>query len=106
PGAEGRLATVNLRWQDPDTLAVREINGSFNSWDLARSFETAELRCQMAVIVAQYAEQLRQSPWSVGISFGQVLQHAVRLAGLLPGDQDVMEFASLVSRAAQIDIFR
>ncbi len=106
PGANGRLATVNLRWKNPDTLAVQEINGDFNTWDISPSFESAPPHYQVAVTVAQYAEHLRQSPWSVGASFGQVLQQAVRLAGLLPQDKDVMEFASLVSRASQIAIFR
>jgi Ca-activated chloride channel family protein len=106
PGAQGRLATVNLRWKDPDNLAVHEINGTFNSWDMAPSFESGLPHYQLAVVVAQYAEALRQSPWSVGIYFNQILNQAVRLSGLIPGDKDVAEFVSLVSRASQIDIFR
>jgi Ca-activated chloride channel family protein len=102
PGAQGRIATVQLRWQDPDSLAVREINGNYNTWDLSPSFESASARYQLAVVVAQYAEQLRLSPWAAESSIGHILQHAVRLSGLLPGDQDVSEFASLVSRASQI----
>ncbi|MCA9923949.1 MAG: DUF3520 domain-containing protein, partial [Anaerolineales bacterium] len=31
PGANGRIATVNLRWQDPDTRQVQEISGTFNT---------------------------------------------------------------------------
>ena len=34
PGAQGRIATVQLRWEDPDTNEVKEINGNFNTWDL------------------------------------------------------------------------
>ena len=30
PGAEGRIATVQLRWQDPESGEVHEINGNFN----------------------------------------------------------------------------
>ena len=52
--------------------------------------------------VAQYAELLRHSPWAQGTSFYDILNHAARLSELLPGDLDVAEFASLVSRAAQI----
>jgi Ca-activated chloride channel family protein len=102
PGAQGRIATVQLRWKNPDTLAVQEINGNFNTFDLSQSFEAAPLRYQLAVTAAQYAELLRLSPWAVGSSIGQVLDQAVRLSGLLPTDPDVAEFASLVSRAAQI----
>jgi len=102
PSAQGRIATVQLRWQDPDTLVVREINGNFNTWDLSHSFESASPRYQLAVVVAQYAEQLRFSPWAADSYIGIVLQHAVRLSGLLPRDDQVTEFTSLVSRASQI----
>jgi Ca-activated chloride channel homolog len=102
PGAQGRIATVQLRWEDPDTHDVREINGNFNTWDLAPYFESASPRYQLAVVVAQYAEMLRLSPWAQNTTIRQLLDHAVRLAGLMPGDPAVNEFASLVSRASQI----
>jgi Ca-activated chloride channel family protein len=102
PGAEGRIATVQLRWKNPDNLSVHEINGSYNTWDLSPTFENASPRFQLAVAVAQYAELLRLSPWAAGSSIGQVLQHSARLSGLMPGDADVVEFSSLVSRASQI----
>jgi Ca-activated chloride channel homolog len=102
PGAQGRLATVQLRWQDPQSQVVREINGNFNTWDLSPTFDSASPRYQMAVVVAQYAELLRLSPWAAGSSIGQVLQYAVRLSGMLPSDPDVSEFTTLVSRASQI----
>jgi hypothetical protein len=38
--------------------------GNFNTWDLAASFEQADHRYQLAVVVAQYAEVLRNSPWA------------------------------------------
>jgi Ca-activated chloride channel family protein len=68
PNANGRIATVQLRWEDPDTHQVTEINGNFNTWDLAQSFEQADARYQLAVIVSQYAEVLRHSPWATGTS--------------------------------------
>jgi Ca-activated chloride channel family protein len=102
PGAQGRLATVQLRWQDPQSQDVREINGNFNTWDLSPTFDSATPRYQLAVVVAQYAELLRLSPWSAGSSIGQVLQYAVHLSGMLPTDPDMSEFVTLVSRASQI----
>lgn len=102
PGAQGRIATVQLRWQDPQSLNVTEINGNFNTWDLTPTFEAADPHYQVAVVVSQYAELLRFSPWAAGTSIGQILQHAVRLAGILPTDSDVSELVTLVSRASQI----
>ncbi len=102
PGASGRIATVQLRWEDPDTHRVTEINGNFNSWDLVTSFEQASSRYQLAVVAAQYAEVLRGSPWAVNTSIHQLVEHAYRLSSALWDDAEVTEFANLVSRASQI----
>ena len=102
PNAQGRIATVQLRWTDPQSHATQEINGNFNTWDMSQSFESASPRFQLSAVVAQYAEMLRFSPWVGRASIQQILGHAVRLAGMLPGDMQVAEFASLVSRATQI----
>jgi Ca-activated chloride channel family protein len=102
PGAEGRVGTVQLRWQDPQTMEVREINGNVNTWDLASRFEEAVPRYQLAVLVAQYAEVLRHSPWVDGVSLYSLSDQAARLASMIPWDQDVAEFAELVSRASRL----
>jgi len=103
PVAQGRIATVQLRWQNPDTYQVQEINGNFNTWDLAASFDQADPRYQLAVVASQYAEVLRNSPYARGLSFYQLRDQAYQIARLLPGDQDVIEFAWLVDRAAQLN---
>jgi Ca-activated chloride channel family protein len=102
PQAQGRIATVQLRWEDPETHRAEEINGNFNTWDLAQSFEGADPRYQLAVVVAQYAEVLRRSPWAGETSLHQLVDHAYRLNTLLYADPEVSEFAKLVSRASQI----
>lgn len=102
PGARGRIATVQLRWQDPESSRVVEINGNFNTMDLARSFDRADPHYQLAVAAAQYAEILRQSPWAYDYSISQVIPIAVHLARMLPEDPDVLEFADLVSRAEML----
>lgn len=102
PGARGRIATVQLRWQDPESRRVIEINGNFNTMDLVHSFDRADPYYQLAVAAAQYAEILRQSPWAYEYSISQVTLIAVRLARMLPEDPDVLEFADLVSRAEML----
>jgi Ca-activated chloride channel family protein len=102
-GAEGRIATVQLRWKDPDTREVVEINGNFNTFDLESSFEDAPARYQLDVIVAQFAEVLRESPWANRTSFSALAEYASYLPRLIPGDPDVAEFAELLERAAEID---
>ena len=80
PNTDGRIATVQLRWEDPDTHQVTEINGNFNTWDLAASFVEASPHYQLAVIVAQYAELLRHSPWAAR----HLLLQSINLAPFSP----------------------
>jgi Ca-activated chloride channel family protein len=101
-GAQGRIATVQLRWQDPQTYQVTEINGNLNTWDLASSFEQADAHYQLAAVVAQYADALRGSPWAAGTSMRQVAEIASRLMWSIPGDEDVAEFAGLAYRVSQM----
>ena len=102
PGAQGRIATVQLRWEDPTTYEVREINGNINTWDMSPSFASADSRYQVAVLAAQYAETLRQSPYAAGTTFYQIYTLALPLLDTLGEDPDVSEFVSLVGRASQI----
>jgi Ca-activated chloride channel family protein len=99
PGASGRIATVQLRWQAPDSGEVREINGNLNTWDLAASFEQTAPRYQLAVTAAQFAEVLRRSPHVDGWTTRLVNAQAARLAQLLPNDPDVYEFSLLTQQA-------
>ena len=96
PGAQGRIATVNLRWQDPDTRVVKEINGVFTTDNLVNSFDSAPLRYQLAVVVSQYAELLRDSYWVEGFNMRDLQIRAERLASQLE-DEAVWELASLIS---------
>lgn len=102
PGAEGRIATVQLRWQDPDTSEVKEINGNFNTWDLASRFEDTSPRYQLAVTVGQFAEILRESPYGGEISLDELARRSERIARSLGEDEQVYEFAQLVRRAAEL----
>lgn len=99
PGAEGRVATVQLRWEDPDTGEVKEINGNFNSWDLAASSDDADPRYQLAVTVAQFAEILRESPY-VEVSLNELARRAERVARQLPEDEQADELADLIRQAS------
>ena len=102
PGAEGRIATVQLRWQDPNTYEVIEINGNFNSWDLTESFEDTSPRYQLTVLAAQYAEVLRGSPWANDTSLTDIYRLARSLRSSLEYDPDVLEFIDLVDQASRI----
>ena len=102
PNAAGRMATVQLRWKDPDGEQAHEINGNVNTWDLSASFEEASPRYQLAVAAGEYAEILRQSPYTSWSSLDSLARCTRRLAETLSDDPDVVEFAGLVERASQI----
>ncbi|MCA1953898.1 MAG: von Willebrand factor type A domain-containing protein [Anaerolinea sp.] len=102
PNAEGRIATVQLRWQDPDTYEVVEINGNVNTWNLAKDFYSTDVYFQRTVIVAQFAELLRQSPYAGRTSFADLSEMADDLCRQMPRDQDTQELADLIARAARL----
>jgi Ca-activated chloride channel family protein len=102
PEAGGRIATVYLRWQDPESGDVSEISHDLSSDDLAASFTAASPNFQWAVVVSEYAEVLRGSYWAQDSTLAGVLEEAERVAELLPGDPDVAELVELVRQAAAI----
>ncbi len=99
---EGRIATVFLRWTDPETKETIEIDQDFDSASFAESFAKAPPRFQWDVIVGEFAEILRGSPWAEGSTLAGVLEEAQRVARQLPEDAEVAEFVALLQRAVAL----
>ncbi len=100
--AEGPIAKVHVRYQDPDSYRIHELSRNLNRADLHDWFENASPRFQLSATVAQYAEVLRESYWAQHTTFEDVRYHADRVGGILREDPDVTEFAKLVSMASGI----
>ncbi len=100
--ASGLLSTVRVRYEDPDTEEVTEIYREFSRGDLALSLEGASARFQMAAVVAEYAEMLRESYWAQEGSMADVISEALRIRRLLPEEIDFAEFTDLVIRTERI----
>ena len=96
PEAYGRIATVYLRWEDPDTHQVVEVSKDFYTEEMSREFHDTSPFFQRTVIVAEFAEILKQSYWSEGSSLSDVYREAERLSEYLPRDEDWQEFVDLV----------
>ena len=62
--ANGTLATVSIRHEDPDTGQVTEVNKPISTDVLKSSFEAATPSFQLAASVAEFAEILRGSFWA------------------------------------------
>jgi Ca-activated chloride channel family protein len=99
PEAYGKIATVYLRWEDPDTHSVTELSKDFNTHDLAREFEDSDIYFQRAVVVAEYAEILKQSYWAEDSSLNAVYHEASRIYESMPRERDMEEFVDLVNKA-------
>lgn len=102
PEAHGTLATVFLRWQDPDTHEVIELSRDFNANELEWDFEDADPYFQRAVVVAEYAEILKESYWAEESSLQHVYREAERVNELLAWDDDMVEFMDLIRQASHL----
>jgi Ca-activated chloride channel family protein len=100
--AFGRIATVNMRWQDPDTRQVVEISKDFNVGDLARDFHDADPYFQRAVVVAEFAEILRDSYWAQESSLKEVYKEAQWVGEYLYREEAMQEFIELVRQARRM----
>lgn len=102
PEAFGKIATVFMRWEDPDTHQVVEISQDFYADELARDFRKSDPYFQRAVIVAEYAEILKGSYWAEDSSLDDVYDEARRLEDRFPRDDAMEEFVDLVKLAKRL----
>lgn len=100
--ARGKLATVSLRYKDPDSSEVSEVSREVQASALADSFGEASENFRLAAAVAEFAEILRESYWARGSKLSGVLELAKSLAPEFDNRKDVVEFADLVARAKQL----
>lgn len=102
PETFGRIATVYLRWQDPDLRQVVEMSKDITTEDMAYRFEDASPYFQRAVVVAEYAEILKQSYWAEENTLSDVYREAQRVAELLFRDEAMQEFVELIHTALRL----
>jgi Ca-activated chloride channel homolog len=102
PGVAGRIATFQMRWEDPNTWEVKEINGNFNTWSTVEQFSAASARYQLDVLAAYYAGQLRYDEWAMDADWYDLVRYARQVAKKLRADADVVEFARLVEQASEL----
>ena len=97
--AYGRVATVHLRWEDPDTRQVVEIEKDIYAGDFSRDFHDADPYFQRAVVVAEFAEILGESYWAQDSDLDEVYDEARWLEEYFPREDDMEEFVDLVKQA-------
>jgi len=93
------VATLRLRYRPTGKQGFVEIKRLLRARDLARSWEEASPRLQLASLVAEFAEILKHSYWAKHDSLGDVLLRLRRLRGPLSQQQRVQELENLVREA-------
>jgi Ca-activated chloride channel family protein len=100
--ARGEIATVFMRWQDPDIYRVSEISRSIGASELAPSFEETSSSFKLAVMVVEFAEILRDSYWAQQHTLNDVVEQ-LNSQDWPPFEDDlVLEFEELVREAARL----
>lgn len=97
-GTAGKLATVHIRYEDPDSYQVIESSEDIPSSQLSDSFEGASPEFQLAAAVAEFAEILRESYWAKDGSLEDAHQVVSRIATQVPNKQ-VTELMNLMRAA-------
>lgn len=95
------VATVYLRWEEPETGEVIEKNQVFTLGELTATFEEAAPRFQLANAVAEYAEVLRQTEYGEDTWLGDLQGEVERIGDAIEAqegvqDADVEELAQLI----------
>ena len=98
--AQGEMAKVFIRYEDPDSRNVTELSRAFNTDQLADSFEQSAPTFRLAAVAAELAEILRESYWAQDGSLDILAQTAADVSGLFPENADVAELVRLIEQAS------
>jgi Ca-activated chloride channel family protein len=100
---EDRLATVHLRWVDPDTRREDEIDHDVYLSDVEDAFSDTGSTFQLDAIVAATAERFRDSRFGRDYDLRDVLDVADEISRDLPQTDEVHDFLELLEEAAEIE---
>ncbi|MFT6291970.1 MAG: Ca-activated chloride channel family protein [Ilumatobacter sp.] len=95
----GELGVVALRWEDPASGEVTEIDEDIDLRDIEARWTDTPDDFQLATVVVTFAEKLRDNPYADGVDIDNLAEEADRIARALNND-DVDELANLIQRAA------
>ena len=98
PDAIGKLATVSIRYADPDNHRVSEVSEDISVSQLHESFDAAPATFRLAAAVAEFAEILHESYWAKDGSLDLVRQ-VVKDAFPEADSEQVVELMYLVNKA-------
>jgi len=100
--SRGPIATATLRYRRPASERITETWTSLHADDVASSFRDAGAHFRLAVVAAEFAEVLRDSPFVEDRSMEELSYQADRVADDLRRDDDAEELAGLIDTARRI----
>ena len=95
------IGVVSLRWEDPDSGDVDEIDEDIDLRDIEPRFADTPDDFQLATVVATFAEKMRDNPYADDVDMENLADEADRLADELDADE-VDDLADLIRRAADL----
>jgi Ca-activated chloride channel family protein len=95
------IGVVSLRWEDPETGDVIEIDEDIDLRDIEERWANTPDDFQLAAVVATLAEKLRNNPYADDVDVDDLADEAKRLADEIRTD-DVDELADLIRQAAEL----
>ncbi len=95
------LGVVALRWEDPGSAEVIEIDEDIDMRDIEAEWADTHDDLRLATIVATFAEKMRDNPHADDVDIDALASEAERIAGVLD-TSDVRELAALIARAADL----
>ena len=95
------LGTVFLRWQEPASGEVVEIDDDLRLRDIEPDWASAAPDFRVATVVATFAEVMRANPYADGVDIDDLAEEADRLADEI-GTREIDDLADLIHRAADL----
>ena len=102
PGAAGRLVTARLRYREPATKEVVELQESTGRAQVKGAWTEASAAWRLAASVAAFGEVLRGNPAMKGVGFDAIAETVEKAVADLDRPEDAVEFLALVKKAAAI----
>lgn len=93
------LGVVALRWEDPDSGDVSEIDEDIDLRDIEPRWTDTADDFQLATVVVTFAEKMRDNPYADEVDMDDLAVEAQRIADVIDTDE-VDELADLIERAA------
>jgi len=97
----GDIGEVFLRWEDPETGQVIEIDEDIDLRDVVESFSQTAVDFQLATVVTAFAEVMRDNPYADDIDLSNIYVEARRVADRIDTNQ-VDELVDLLAVAQNL----